>query len=93
MVYVHTPIVEVLCLLNMIYLNFNANSLPNGVVLIFCLNKDGPMVLFAQDANINIIRSFRPEDCINVRIVNIRVLLQPGLSFIRRENLYKSGFG
>jgi len=93
MVYIHTPIMEALCLLNMICLNFNANSLPNGAVLIFCLNKDGPMVLFARDVSINNIRSFRPEDCINVRIVNIRVLLQPGLSFIRRENLYKSGFG
>jgi len=77
----------------MIYLNFNANSLLNGVVLIFCLNKDDPMALFAQDANINIIRSFRPENCINVKIVSIRVLLQPERSFIRRENLYKSGFG
>lgn len=93
MVYIRIPIMEVLCLLNMIYLNFNANSLPNGVVLIFCLNKDGPMVLFAQDADIDIFRSFRPENCINVRIVNISVPLPPGLSFIRRENLYKSGFG
>lgn len=76
-----------------IFLNFKKGFPQNDDVMIFCLSKDGLMDLFVQDAATNIIRSYRKENFISVKTVNIRYRLLPELFFIRAENRFKNGFG